>query len=385
MNNKFESTSFILIFAGLGCFLFSLIAMGLAPWTTLRNVTEPVAQKIQNPYQDETGAATSIGRGRDLYLKEGCWHCHSQFVRPVAGEPYRYGPPSQAWESMYDVPHSYGTRRVGPDLSREAGRRSDDWHLAHFYNPRFVVPESIMPGYPWFFEEQEGKVVPKQEAKDLVAYMQYLGSAYREQIQAIVHPSEFKVSGRPLLAEVDLRRGEELFAQNCTGCHGVSGDGFGPAQPFLAPPPANLKDRYIDTSEAYVILNRGVLGSSMPSFREMPERDLWSIAYYVSNLGQDTKERFLKNLDQTKAARGKPLYDLSCTACHGAKGLGDGPAAIALHPRPKDFSQRIFETSYLGRILKEGIPGSAMPPFPHFTEEEIENLSHYLAGFYDEE
>jgi cbb3-type cytochrome c oxidase subunit II len=144
-SSRYERVYFLLTFAGLGCFLLSFLMMGLAPWTTL-NQTVSAAGSPANPYINADGSATSVGRGRLIYIREGCWHCHSQFVRPVAGEPFRYGPASQAWESMYDIPHTYGTRRVGPDLSREAGRRSDDWQFAHLYNPRYTTPQSIMQG-----------------------------------------------------------------------------------------------------------------------------------------------------------------------------------------------------------------------------------------------
>jgi len=381
---KIESASFILIFAGVGCFVLSLLAMGLAPWTSLRHVTAPLKKKIANPYYDKEGNLNSVGRGRDLYIKEGCWHCHSQFVRPVAGEPYRYGPASQAWESMYDVPNTFGTRRVGPDLSREAGRRSNDWHFAHLYNPRFTTPESIMPGYPWFFDKGPDGIKPKQQAEDLVAYMQALGFSFKDEIQAIVYPKVFKVAGAPDTSQVNLKRGQTLFKQNCIGCHGIEGNGLGKAYGMLAPTPANLVDRYISPSEAYSILSRGVLGSSMPSFREMSERDLWSMAIYVSKLGQTTKKNELAFLDPTRVQKGQELYQANCSACHGITGAGDGPAAAALNPRPKDFTRRIFAVHQVKRILKNGIAGSTMQAFSQFSDDQMEDLSHFLKSLYKE-
>src|SRR5690349_5974207 len=125
---KYERPWFILLIAALGFFLLSFLAMGLGPWTTLKKVVNP-PEGLQNPYLNADGQINSIGRGREIYIKEGCWHCHSQFVRPIAGEPFRYGPRSESWESMFDVPQTFGTRRIGPDLSRESGRRTDDWHL----------------------------------------------------------------------------------------------------------------------------------------------------------------------------------------------------------------------------------------------------------------
>ena len=87
--------------------------------------------------------------GRDVYQREGCYNCHSQMIRALASEVLRYGHYSVAGESVYDHPFQWGSKRTGPDLARVGGRFSDDWHRVHLINPRNVVPESIMPGYPW--------------------------------------------------------------------------------------------------------------------------------------------------------------------------------------------------------------------------------------------
>jgi cytochrome c oxidase cbb3-type subunit 2 len=87
--------------------------------------------------------------GRDVYLREGCYLCHSQMIRPLRAETERYGHYSVAGESVYDHPFQFGSKRTGPDLARVGGRYSDEWHKVHFINPRDVVPESNMPGFPW--------------------------------------------------------------------------------------------------------------------------------------------------------------------------------------------------------------------------------------------
>src|SRR5688500_18365640 len=92
-------------------------------------------------------------RGRAVYIREGCWYCHSQYVRPVAGEELRWGPLSEAGEYAWDQPHLFSTRRIGPDLTRVGLKFSDDWHYAHHWDPRLVVPESTMPRFRWLFEE----------------------------------------------------------------------------------------------------------------------------------------------------------------------------------------------------------------------------------------
>ncbi|MGB5606304.1 MAG: cytochrome-c oxidase, cbb3-type subunit II [Gammaproteobacteria bacterium] len=90
--------------------------------------------------------------GRDVYVREGCYTCHSQMIRPFRAETERYGHYSVAGEFVYDRPFQWGSKRTGPDLARVGGRYSDEWHRVHLVNPRDVVPESIMPGYPWLAE-----------------------------------------------------------------------------------------------------------------------------------------------------------------------------------------------------------------------------------------
>lgn len=92
--------------------------------------------------------------GRDVYIREGCYGCHSQMVRTLRFETQRYGHYSLAGESVYDHPFQWGSKRTGPDLARVGGRYSDDWHRVHLLNPRDVVPESNMPGYPWLAEHE---------------------------------------------------------------------------------------------------------------------------------------------------------------------------------------------------------------------------------------
>src|SRR5210317_1059107 len=101
--------------------------------------------------------------GRDIYIREGCHTCHSQMIRPMRAETERYGHYSVAGESVYDHPFLWGSKRTGPDLARVGQRYSDDWHRAHLYNPRDVVPSSNMPAFPWLFEDQiDSQRTPKK-------------------------------------------------------------------------------------------------------------------------------------------------------------------------------------------------------------------------------
>lgn len=92
--------------------------------------------------------------GKDVYVKEGCYLCHTQMIRTLRAEVERYGPFSMAHESVYDRPHQWGSKRTGPDLARIGGKYSDTWHVQHLINPREVVPESNMPGYPWLAQRE---------------------------------------------------------------------------------------------------------------------------------------------------------------------------------------------------------------------------------------
>ena len=145
--------------------------------------------------------------GRDVYVREGCYLCHSQMIRPFRTETERYGHYSLAGEFVYDRPFQWGSKRTGPDLHRVGGRYSDEWHRVHLNNPRDVVPESIMPGYPWFekatlenaniqkkmrvlrtlgapYSDEEIEQAPAQlsgktEMDAMIAYLQGLGTAVK--------------------------------------------------------------------------------------------------------------------------------------------------------------------------------------------------------------
>ncbi len=114
--------------------------------------------------------------GRDIYVREGCYNCHSQMIRPFRAETERYGHYSVAGEFVYDRPFQWGSKRTGPDLARVGGRYSDDWHRAHLNNPRDLVPESNMPGYPWLATTalDPQAIVPKLQA------LQRLGDSYTD-------------------------------------------------------------------------------------------------------------------------------------------------------------------------------------------------------------
>ena len=133
-----------------------------------KSTTEPIAGL--KPY-----SALRL-TGRDIYVREGCYNCHSQMIRPFRAETERYGQYSVAGEFVYDRPFQWGSKRTGPDLARVGGRYSDEWHRAHLMNPRDLVPESNMPGYPWLTTT---KLVPEEVVAKMRA-LNRLGDGYSE-------------------------------------------------------------------------------------------------------------------------------------------------------------------------------------------------------------
>lgn len=234
----FESRSGVFLIAGVGFFVLAFLSNAVVPWVMYRSQPEKTAEELVNrnilvPFEaladhfpesfaKHFGAvppkpgpteppeardakwaardaffrrtcAEALRLGRDVYVGEGCWHCHSQFVRPVSNEDRRWGAVAKSWEYNNELqrPVLFGTRRVGPDLSREGGRRSNDWHAVHFFKPRLTSPASVMPEYPWFFdgtatveladaagrlELVRGPTAPNRRGLALITYMQWLGS-----------------------------------------------------------------------------------------------------------------------------------------------------------------------------------------------------------------
>ena len=156
-HEKIETSNFLMI-----VLILLAVAVGgiveIVPLFFQRSTTQP-AEGVK-PY-----TALQLA-GRDVYLREGCYNCHSQMVRPFRAEALRYGQLSQAGEFVYDHPFQWGSKRTGPDLHRVGGKYSDEWHLIHLYNPRDLVPESNMPAYPWLLKAEidPGSMAPRMKA-----------------------------------------------------------------------------------------------------------------------------------------------------------------------------------------------------------------------------
>jgi len=195
-HEKIETSNFLMIVLILVAVLFGGL-VEIVPLFFQRSTTQPI--EGLKPY-----TALQLA-GRDIYVREGCYNCHSQMIRPFRAETLRYGPHSVAGEFVYDRPFQWGSKRTGPDLHRVGGRYSDEWHRVHLMNPRDVVPESNMPGYPWlatakldpadaapkmkalrmlghpYSDEEIAKagdaVKDKTEMEALIAYLQVLGTS----------------------------------------------------------------------------------------------------------------------------------------------------------------------------------------------------------------
>ncbi|CAN7179914.1 MULTISPECIES: cytochrome-c oxidase, cbb3-type subunit II [Duganella] len=154
-------------------------AVEIVPLFFQKSTTEPVAGL--KPYSPLRLA------GRDIYVREGCYNCHSQMIRPFRAETERYGHYSVAGEFVYDRPFQWGSKRTGPDLARVGGRYSDEWHRTHLANPRDVVPESNMPNYPWLAQTSlvPESIVPKMKA------LKRLGDPYTD-AEIAAAPAELK-------------------------------------------------------------------------------------------------------------------------------------------------------------------------------------------------
>jgi cytochrome c oxidase cbb3-type subunit 2 len=244
--------------------------------------------------------------GHDLYVRNGCSYCHSQFVRTIdwgAGAERI----AQSGDYFAQRPAILGTERTGPDLSQEGGEHPDSWHIAHFTNPRYTRPLSLMPS--WEF------LGPKA-IRELTAYVQAAGGHDADlrvqrqkewQVQAVaahsagtdanvawLHdhvPQVWRDMPNPYPAtDAALARGQEIYQQFCVGCHGLVGDGQGPAAKYLDPPPFNFtslrgrlpQGKYLGGILYYQIMN-GITGTAMPYFkRELESAKIWDVSNYVA-------------------------------------------------------------------------------------------------------
>ncbi len=393
--------------AGVGFFIFSFAVLGVIPGMALDKEvarTKPAAMLPPTAQEEQ---------GRLVYAREGCAYCHTQQVRVVPSDVQRFGAPTKAWETQYEYPQLWGTRRIGPDLAREAGIRSDDWQLTHLYNPRLVVADSAMPGYSWLFSGAPSK--PGKEASALLAYVKSLGRARQlagsdplqfslaincacpPDVQKLetaptansASPSERRRSNSSLSVELptdpiqlatDARRGQFIFAQNCATCHGASGAGDGVAAASLLPHPADLTASRISVAGLSAIIMNGLPGTAMPAWRDMPQRDVEGLVAFLTTLPKAEAGAASSVVDLDN---GKRLFASKCVSCHGTTGSGDGPASGALARCPTNFTEEQPSTADAMNVLENGVAGTSMPPWRYqLSQDERKQLTAYVRSLY---
>src|SRR5215467_12517284 len=157
--------------AGLFFITVAIFVQGLLPIAIPESRETRASRAVRNELGDikwvwyeATPYTAHEQHGREVYQREGCWYCHSQYVRPVAGEDQRWGPVSEVGEYAHDWPHLLSTRRIGPDLTRVGLKFSDHWHFAHHWAPRTVVPDSIMPEFRWLYRSARVRVTERDGA-----------------------------------------------------------------------------------------------------------------------------------------------------------------------------------------------------------------------------
>ena len=360
--------------AGAGFLTLAVFVQGFLPWLTPESRDRRVTRAVRTDLGDVRWvwyAAEDYTprerRGREVYIREGCWYCHSQYVRPVTGEDRRWGPVSEAGEYHYDAPHLLSTRRIGPDLTRAGGKVGDGWHYAHHWDPRLVVPDSTMPAFRWLFD-------------------------------AVRIPVRKDGTGAALAAVIPLARYFTLEGEprplypNAAGLAFV--DPRGPTAP---------DGRWRGTPH----LELGHYQGKLPELREVtvvvPTPDLIALVAYVQRLGQsrgvwrDVFEPQARPEDPPAgagraASRGAEVYERRCAGCHGARGDGNGPAATFLDPRPRDFTAPAFRfrstpsgalptDADLFRTLTRGVRGTAMPSWHDLPAADRVAVIRHLKGF----
>ena len=240
--------------------------------------------------------------GRKLYIANGCVYCHSQSIRAI---DWDLGAEriAQAGDYVADYPILLGSQRTGPDLSQGGGEHPDDWHMAHFTNPRYTRPLSIMPAFGFLDNPQMVSLtryiqsLGMKEADRRMARQLYWKTeavkAYEAGPDANViwlnqHiPQGWRDVPNPYpTGAAGLARGHKIYQDFCLGCHGPVGDGMGPAQPWIYPPPFNftiLKNREVSGGILYYQIMNGITGTAMPYFkRDLESEKIWDVGNYVA-------------------------------------------------------------------------------------------------------
>lgn len=276
-NNSSDASSYII--AGgfvILVFLVIIFVTTVLPAFTFKVAPSPVAHQY---------SALEL-KGRNIYRREGCFYCHSQFARYQDREGQEL---VSAGDYVFETPHVLGTERTGPDLSNIGGKYSDGWHRAHHLYPRRMKPGSIMPSYAW---------MPDDEMAALVAYLQTIG-AKRIPPAWIAAPQEYRDLYEHIKKTVSVdssaaaSAGRGIYMQNCAQCHGVFGKGNGPVSLTMPKKPANFTRPFFkayDDAMWYYRVAEGVPGTRMPKWgRALGKEQILYLVAYLKTLPKESQ------------------------------------------------------------------------------------------------
>jgi cytochrome c oxidase cbb3-type subunit II len=323
--------------AGLGGLLAFFTVVFIVVWLPIHTFDPPASD-------DWAPLSDAAVKGRNLFAQNGCYVCHSGYVRPQdvrEGLYFLYPKVSQPGDffGSDQSPNLLGTERTGPDLSQESGWHPEDWQRAHFYDPRFVDPMSLMPPMKSLFSDKqiEQLITYVETRSGKSGLLRYAGQLYAKHVVTvnqgfqqppigfqgahmpipegnddILHPPKDQLEEAPNLAQIDrsywlsgnplpvtegnLLRGKRVFLDRCVGCHGVKGDGKGPGASFMAPSPADFTDKDDaccggDTGpgDFYYRILRGWPGTAMENFGErLSVDDIWRVVLFVKTIPNGT-------------------------------------------------------------------------------------------------
>ncbi len=387
--------------AGVAFFAMSVALLGVWPGRVLERQVR--AMSPERPL----ALTVSEERGRAMYGREGCAYCHTQQVRYVHADMRRFGAPTLAWETRFDFPHLWGTRRIGPDLARAGSVRTDDWHFTHLFAPRSVVADSVMPSYAWLFDGAADR--PTQGARDLVAYLQSLGRARelagpegdaraRQRCDCSADSMAQMAFASPLNASpartrrrgsdvpassgsIDEERGTAALRRQLRELPRSTRDGRWSRCCVVGAGAERLISARVHHRRLVDVLWNGVAGTAMQAWRDYPPADLAAIARVIQRFharaGRGRSRRVL-------SPSVRRVYAANCVQCHGQDGRGDGSAAAELTITPTNFRTQRPTMNQSLRALRDGVRGTRMASWTgRLSESELVAVTAYVRSFFE--
>jgi cytochrome c oxidase cbb3-type subunit I/II len=359
--------------AGFLCISLAIFVQGLLPIAIPESRETRATRAVRNDFGEirwvwyESAPYTPVEQlGRNVYQREGCWYCHSQFVRPVAGEDQRWGPVAEVGEYAHDWPHLLSTRRIGPDLSRVGLKFSDHWHYAHHWEPHMLVPDSVMPEFPWLYRQARVAVIERD------------GEPALADDPALKALFSFKVEPRI-----------PLYPSPAGLAFSAVTDGTPVLEIDSLPEPYDKPETWKDKTLTVLVPTEELRGLIAYTQKLGTNRGAWRDAFEPQMVAAS-----VMSLPNTPAQveRGKAVYERRCVGCHGAQGDGNGPAATFLDPRPRNFTLGSFKfrttpsgslptDGDLYRTLTRGVRWTAMPTWHELPEKDRVAVIAYIKTF----